>query len=65
VIINAIDLPSGLLIDGAVLTSGSSGTYEHRNPATGQVQQSMPLAGPAEIDRAVRSAREAFDGWRR
>ncbi|MEV2277566.1 CoA-acylating methylmalonate-semialdehyde dehydrogenase [Nocardiopsis sp. NPDC049922] len=34
------------------------------NPATGKVSGTVDLAGPAEIDAAVRSAREAFPGWR-
>jgi aldehyde dehydrogenase (NAD+) len=62
VISEPVDLPSGLLIGGELLADGSGGTHEHRNPASGQIQRSVPLAGPAEIDRAVRSAREAFDG---
>ncbi|WP_017596733.1 CoA-acylating methylmalonate-semialdehyde dehydrogenase [Nocardiopsis lucentensis] len=34
------------------------------NPATGKVSGTVDLAGQAEIDAAVRSAREAFPGWR-
>ncbi|MFI6574333.1 CoA-acylating methylmalonate-semialdehyde dehydrogenase [Nocardiopsis sp. NPDC050513] len=34
------------------------------NPATGKVSGTVDLAGPAEIDAAVRSARDAFPGWR-
>jgi aldehyde dehydrogenase (NAD+) len=65
VISEPVDLPSRLLIGGELLADGSGGTHEHRNPASGQIRRSVPLAGPAEIDRAVRSAREAFDGLRR
>src|SRR5690349_11936319 len=47
------------------LSSGAGGTHDHINPTTGTVDAQIPLAGPADIDRAVRVAHEAFDGWRR
>src|SRR5579871_689570 len=34
------------------------------NPATGAVLAEVPFAGEAEVDRAVRSAHEAFLKWR-
>src|ERR687896_1306198 len=34
------------------------------NPATGEVLAEVPLSGRAEVDAAVRAAREAFPGWR-
>ncbi len=33
------------------------------NPATGEELVRAPLSTPAEVDRAVRAARKAFDGW--
>jgi malonate-semialdehyde dehydrogenase (acetylating)/methylmalonate-semialdehyde dehydrogenase len=33
------------------------------NPATGEVQGHVPLAGPAEMDRALAAATAAFRGW--
>jgi aldehyde dehydrogenase (NAD+) len=36
----------------------------HINPANGQVQDEITLAGPSEVDRAVQSARAAFRVWR-
>ncbi|MBL7491964.1 aldehyde dehydrogenase [Frankia sp. AgB1.9] len=43
---------------------GSAGTFEHIDPCTGEVDAIVPLAGPSEIDQAVRLAQEAFLGWR-
>jgi aldehyde dehydrogenase (NAD+) len=43
--------------------SEAAGTYEHRNPATGQVQATLGLAGPEDVDEAVASAREAKGSW--
>ncbi|MEB3070643.1 aldehyde dehydrogenase family protein [[Mycobacterium] vasticus] len=58
-------LPTPRLIIGAEeLTSGSGGSHEHRNPATGEVQAVVPMAGAAEVDAAVTAARAAFPGWR-
>ncbi|HEY2811955.1 MAG TPA: aldehyde dehydrogenase family protein [Acidimicrobiales bacterium] len=45
--------------------TGSGGTYDHVNPANGQSDATIPLAGPAEIDAAVRAAHTAFQSWRR
>ncbi|WP_067650624.1 aldehyde dehydrogenase family protein [Nocardia harenae] len=47
------------------LAEGSAGTFEHVNPATGQVDKIIPLAGPAEVDRAVSVAAAAFATWKR
>jgi aldehyde dehydrogenase (NAD+) len=57
-------LRPGLAIDGQWWTEASGGTFEHVNPATGDVQQSFPLAGPSEIDAAVQAARAALPKWR-
>ncbi|CAB4856950.1 unannotated protein [freshwater metagenome] len=35
------------------------------DPATGQVTGQLALAGPAEVERAVASARTAFESWSR
>ncbi|MGH3046959.1 MAG: CoA-acylating methylmalonate-semialdehyde dehydrogenase [Gaiellaceae bacterium] len=34
------------------------------NPATGDTLAQVPLSGAADVDAAVRAAREAFPGWR-
>jgi aldehyde dehydrogenase (NAD+) len=53
-----------LLIGGTRLQHGSGARFDHVNPATGQVQHEMRLAGGADVDRAVKTARAAFTGWR-
>lgn len=59
-------LPDVALHIGAqALNKGSGGTFEHRNPTTGQVQAQVPLAGPAEIHQAIAAATDAFQSWRR
>jgi aldehyde dehydrogenase (NAD+) len=57
-----IGLSEGLmLIDGA-WTAGQSGeTWNHSHPATGEQVASFPIAGPQDVDAAVRAARRAFD----
>jgi aldehyde dehydrogenase (NAD+) len=47
------------------LETGSGGTYEHRNPVSGEVQATIPLAGKAEVDRAVAKAVSVAGEWRR
>ena len=56
---------TGTLIGETWLDSPSGGIAEHVNPATGQIQGVVPLAGPAEVDEAVRSAQGAHSSWRR
>jgi len=53
-----------LRIGGERLDAGSGGTFEHVDPCTGEVDALVPLAGPAEADRAVRLAHEAYLRWR-
>jgi len=58
------ELPTVVLRSGeARLTSGSGGVYQHVEPATGRVQATVPLAGPDDIDVAVRAAASAFASW--
>ena len=60
----ARSLPQGkLIIGGRDVTSGSGGEAKHVNPATGCEQAALPLAGPQEIDQAVRAARAAIPAW--
>ncbi len=54
----------GLLIGSDRITDASGGVYPHHNPATGQVQAQVPMAGAAEVDRAVAAARAALPAWR-
>ena len=46
------------------LQTGSGGVHGHVNPCTGKVDAQIPLAGKAEVDRAVGVAQEAFQSWR-
>src|SRR5512136_750732 len=57
-----IGLSDGLLlIDGAWGGGQSGQTWNHSHPATGEEVASFPVAGPADVDAAVRAARRAFD----
>src|SRR5579871_1654629 len=49
-------------IDGAPADGGGD-TEPVLNPATGEEIARAPVSGPEEVDRAVRAARAAFDGW--
>ena len=50
-------------IDGRRVPGVSGRTARVYNPATGQVQAYVPLAGKPELDRAVASAQRAFPEW--
>ena len=55
--------PVGLLVGGDRITASSGTFHEHIYPATGQPNATVVLAGAAEIDQAVASAREAQREW--
>jgi aldehyde dehydrogenase (NAD+) len=58
----ATDLPRPrLIIGGDDVLEASGGVHDHVNPATGEVQARIPLAGAGEVDRAVTAARRAFE----
>jgi aldehyde dehydrogenase (NAD+) len=50
-----------LPLDGAWTTAASQQTLEVRDPCTLETVGRLPLAGPEDADRAVASARRAFD----
>lgn len=54
----------GLIIGGKVLGNASGGTHLHRFAGTGEVQAEVPVAGAAEVERAVAAAAAAFPEWR-
>lgn len=56
-----------LLIDGEFVNSLSGKTFDTFNPATEQKIASVQEADKADVDRAVKAARKAFDEgpWRR
>jgi aldehyde dehydrogenase (NAD+) len=57
--------PVKLLIGERELDSGSGGVFTHVNPATGQAQAEVPLAGRRETEDAVAEASKAFKSWRK
>jgi aldehyde dehydrogenase (NAD+) len=52
-----------LPIGGAWVEPASSETIPVHNPATEEVIGSVPAGTPADVDRAVAAAREAFPAW--
>jgi aldehyde dehydrogenase (NAD+) len=50
-----------MLIDGQWVPAASGKTWAHLHPATGEQVASFPVAGPEDVDLAVRAARRAFD----
>ncbi|WP_067461682.1 aldehyde dehydrogenase [Actinomadura macra] len=51
-----------MFIGGAWVPAEGGRRYETLNPATGLAWAEVPDAGPADVDRAVRAAREALHG---
>ena len=51
------------LIDGRSVASTSGNVGPVFDPATGQQTGTVALASVAEVDAAITSARNAFDGW--
>jgi betaine-aldehyde dehydrogenase len=49
-------------IDGE-LTASAGETESILNPATGEELARAPISSPEDVDRAVRAARRAFEGW--
>jgi phenylacetaldehyde dehydrogenase len=50
-----------LLIAGEFVDALDGNTFETINPSTGEVITTVALGAPADVDRAVAAAREAFD----
>ena len=50
-----------MLIDGRWVTAAGEATWTHLHPATSEEVATFPVAGPADVDLAVRAARRAFD----
>src|SRR5438309_2980187 len=57
-------LPKQLLIDGAFVDAADGGTIDTEDPGTAEAVATVALAGPQDVDRAVRAARNAFDDGR-
>jgi len=62
-----LTLPGFALIDGAEVRSASGRTFENIGPRDGRVLNHVVAADAEDIDRAVRSARAAFEEgrWRK
>src|ERR1017187_3001218 len=54
--------PRKMLIDGKWVNSASGKTFPTYNPATGEVLAQVAEGDCEDIDRAVKAAREAFEG---
>jgi aldehyde dehydrogenase (NAD+) len=58
--------PKQLLIDGRFVDAVSGERFSATNPSTGEQLTQLAMAGPEDVDRAVKSARAAFEGpWSR
>ena len=59
--------PSKAFVGGVFVQSLSGKTYENRNPATGELLANVDLSEEADVDRAVRVARDTFNSgvWSR
>jgi aldehyde dehydrogenase (NAD+) len=55
-----------MLVGGEWVDASSGQAFESVNPYSGKVWATAPEAGPEDVDRAVRAARDAFDSgpWR-
>src|SRR5215208_373 len=51
-------------VGGSFVDAVSDATLEDRDPATGELAARIPLSGAADIDAAVRAARQAQPAWR-
>eukprot|EP01035_Chromulina_nebulosa_P064243 gene64243-87879_t len=52
----------GNFVDGRQIEAGDGTLLDVRNPATGEVIARIPNSTAADIDRAMASARAAFEG---
>jgi aldehyde dehydrogenase (NAD+) len=50
-----------MLIGGEWVTAADGATWSHTHPATGERVAAFPVATAADVDSAVRAARQAFD----
>ena len=51
-------------INGASVPSSSGKTSDLINPSTGEVYAKAPVSNSADVDQAMKSASDAFVGWR-
>ena len=53
-----------MFIDGRWVGALGGATFDVLDPATGETIDSVPEAGPADVDAAIRSAEMAFQAWK-
>lgn len=53
-----------MLIDGEQVSGAGRDTFEVINPATGDTLAALPLAQPADLDRALEASAKGFAQWR-
>ena len=51
-------------VGGSFVDAAADATLEDRDPATGELAARVPLSGAADVDAAVRAARQAQPAWR-
>jgi len=63
----ALDIRSQAFLDGAYIDALSGETFDCVNPATGETLAQVAACDAADVDRAVRGARAAFESgvWSR
>src|SRR3989442_13438843 len=52
-----------MLIDGRTVGAGTGKTIEVRNPANGEVVDTIPKGSASEVDAAVEAAAKALPAW--
>jgi malonate-semialdehyde dehydrogenase (acetylating)/methylmalonate-semialdehyde dehydrogenase len=52
-------------VGGSWQAPSARDTLDVRNPATGETLARVPLSSAEDVDRVVKGALAAFDGWRR
>ncbi len=53
-----------MIIDGEKVSGGGRRTFDVVNPVTGETLAELPLADPADLDRALEVAKKGFAIWR-
>ncbi len=54
-----------MIIDGEKVSGGGRRTFDVVNPVTGETLAELPLADPADLDRALEVAQKGFAIWRK
>src|SRR5437867_3757158 len=52
-----------MLVNGERIAAASGATTEVRNPASGEVVDTVPKAGAEDTRRAIEAAAQAFTSW--